>query len=271
MLSGIGPAEHLREHGLDVRARPARGRRQPVRPRQRRADRAHRRRDADDRGERGERRPAAGRGPRAADVEHRRGRRLLAHARRARRARRAVPHGAGDVRRGGPAAADGARVVGRRLRAQARGPRRGAPALRRPRREARDRHALARRRARLGRACWPRSGCCWRSPPSPRSPSHGTDPYQAPASDSEADLRAHVRAVAHCLYHPVGTCAIGTVVDAELRVQGVEGLRVADASVMPAVPRGNTNAGVDHDRREGRRPARGPPGRGRRAVAAPAP
>ncbi len=71
---------------------------------------------------------------------------------------------------------------------------------------------------------------------------HGTDPYQAPASDAEADLRAHVRAVAHCLYHPVGTCAIGTVVDAELRVQGVEGLRVADASVMPAVPRGNTNA-----------------------------
>ena len=72
---------------------------------------------------------------------------------------------------------------------------------------------------------------------------HGTDPYQAPASDSEADLRAHVRAVAHCLYHPVGTSAIGTVVDADLRVQGVEGLRVADASVMPVVPRGNTNAG----------------------------
>ena len=73
---------------------------------------------------------------------------------------------------------------------------------------------------------------------------HGTDPYQAPASDAEADLRAHVRAVAHCLYHPVGTCAIGGVVDAELRVEGVEGLRVADASVMPSVPRGNTNAGA---------------------------
>ena len=71
---------------------------------------------------------------------------------------------------------------------------------------------------------------------------HGTEPYQAPASDSDADLRAHVRDVAHCLYHPVGTCAIGTVVDAELRVQGIDGLRVADASVMPAVPRGNTNA-----------------------------
>jgi choline dehydrogenase len=71
---------------------------------------------------------------------------------------------------------------------------------------------------------------------------HGTDAYQAPASDSDADLRAHVREVAHCLYHPVGTAAIGTVVDADLRVQGVEGLRVVDASVIPSVPRGNTNA-----------------------------
>ena len=69
-----------------------------------------------------------------------------------------------------------------------------------------------------------------------------TGPFQAPASDGEEDVRAHVRAVAHCLYHPVGTCALGTVVDAELRVRGLEGLRVVDASVMPSVPRGNTNA-----------------------------
>ncbi len=51
---------------------------------------------------------------------------------------------------------------------------------------------------------------------------------------------------AQTLYHPTSTCAMGSgedaVVDAELRVRGVEGLRVADASVMPAVPRGNTNA-----------------------------
>ena len=69
-----------------------------------------------------------------------------------------------------------------------------------------------------------------------------TGPYQVPASTAEADVRAHVRAHAHCLYHPVGTCALGTVVDAELRVRGVDGLRVVDASVIPSVTRGNTNA-----------------------------
>ena len=46
------------------------------------------------------------------------------------------------------------------------------------------------------------------------------------------------------VYHPVGTCAMGTVVDEELRVIGLDGIRVIDASVMPLVPRGNTNAPV---------------------------
>ena len=69
-------------------------------------------------------------------------------------------------------------------------------------------------------------------------------PAVFPASDSDADLMAHIRQYTQTIYHPVGTCAMGDVVDDELRVHGVEGLRVVDASVMPSVPRGNTNAPV---------------------------
>ena len=43
-------------------------------------------------------------------------------------------------------------------------------------------------------------------------------------------------------YHPVGTCAMGKVVDTSLRVFGVQGLRVVDTSVMPHIPNGNTQA-----------------------------
>src|SRR3954466_12104324 len=68
------------------------------------------------------------------------------------------------------------------------------------------------------------------------------EPFNVPASESEDDLREHVARTTFAVYHPVGTCAMGSVVDSELRVQGVEGLRVVDASVMPVVPRGNTNA-----------------------------
>ena len=68
------------------------------------------------------------------------------------------------------------------------------------------------------------------------------EPFTAPAGDSDEDVRAHVAATTYPIYHPVGTCAIGSVVDAELRVKGLDGIRVVDASVMPAVPRGNTNA-----------------------------
>src|SRR3954447_13575705 len=68
------------------------------------------------------------------------------------------------------------------------------------------------------------------------------DPFTVPAGDSEDALRAHIARTTFEVYHPVGTCAIGSVVDSELRVEGLEALRVIDASVMPTVPRGNTNA-----------------------------
>jgi choline dehydrogenase-like flavoprotein len=63
-----------------------------------------------------------------------------------------------------------------------------------------------------------------------------------PRSESDADVLEFVRHAGRTIFHPVGTCAMGTVLDAELRVLGVEGLRVADASVMPTIVRGNTNA-----------------------------
>jgi choline dehydrogenase len=67
-------------------------------------------------------------------------------------------------------------------------------------------------------------------------------PFTVPADEGEDALREHVARHTTTLYHPVGTCAMGGVVDAELRVNGVDALRVVDASVMPMVPRGNTNA-----------------------------
>ena len=68
--------------------------------------------------------------------------------------------------------------------------------------------------------------------------------FTAPGGDADDDLRAHAAATTYEIYHPAGTCAIGTVLDTELRVEGVEALRVVDASSMPTVPRGNTNAPV---------------------------
>lgn len=62
----------------------------------------------------------------------------------------------------------------------------------------------------------------------------------------DAQLEAYVRASAGTMYHPVGTCAMGppgrAIVDPRLRVNGVSGLRVADASVMPTITSGNTHA-----------------------------
>ena len=67
---------------------------------------------------------------------------------------------------------------------------------------------------------------------------------------SDAEIDAYMRATAITVHHPLGTCRMGVdadglaVVDPELRVRGVEGLRVVDASVMPDMSSGNINAAV---------------------------
>ena len=72
------------------------------------------------------------------------------------------------------------------------------------------------------------------------APAEGVDIYD------DAELEAFIRTVGNTMYHPVGTCMMGmtldTVLDPRLRVRGVEGLRVADASIMPTIVSGNTNA-----------------------------
>ena len=64
----------------------------------------------------------------------------------------------------------------------------------------------------------------------------------APAGADDASILAHIERNTTTIYHPVGTCGMGRVVDDELRVLGLESLRVVDASVMPTLVRGNTNA-----------------------------
>jgi choline dehydrogenase-like flavoprotein len=85
-----------------------------------------------------------------------------------------------------------------------------------------------------------------------------------PRSLTDAGLEQFIRQAGLGAFHPTSTCAIGSVVDPELRVYGVEGLRVADASVMPNQIRGNPNAAAimigekaaDLIRQAGREPAR---------------
>jgi choline dehydrogenase len=80
------------------------------------------------------------------------------------------------------------------------------------------------------------------------APYRGDELLPGAKAQDEAAIDAFIRRKAESIYHPIGTCAIGrdgdpnAVVDPQLRVRGVEGLRVVDASVMPKLIGGNTNA-----------------------------
>ena len=78
------------------------------------------------------------------------------------------------------------------------------------------------------------------------APFRGAEIYPGEAVTSRPGLKDILRRKAQTIYHPVGSCRMGadssSVVDCQLRVRGVEGLRVADASVMPRLIGGNTNA-----------------------------
>jgi choline dehydrogenase-like flavoprotein len=80
----------------------------------------------------------------------------------------------------------------------------------------------------------------------PALSAYGREWAQSSGAQSDAELAHWIRQHADTIYHPVGTCRMGqdemAVVDPELRVRGVQGLRVVDASVMPRVVSGNTNA-----------------------------
>lgn len=76
----------------------------------------------------------------------------------------------------------------------------------------------------------------------------GRESAASAQAQTDAEIEQFIRGHADTIYHPVGTCRMGPgemdVVDAQLRVKGIEGLRVADASIMPRVISGNTNAPV---------------------------
>ena len=76
----------------------------------------------------------------------------------------------------------------------------------------------------------------------------GKELYPGEEAQSDEDILEFLRERAETIYHPIGTCKMGSdddamaVVDSQLKVRGIEGLRVVDASVMPSLIGGNTNA-----------------------------
>ena len=80
----------------------------------------------------------------------------------------------------------------------------------------------------------------------PMDPFRGEEYSPGPAVDGDAAIEQWIRENSETAYHPIGTCRMGpgpnAVVDEQLKVHGLEGLRVADASIFPTMPSGNTNA-----------------------------
>ena len=74
------------------------------------------------------------------------------------------------------------------------------------------------------------------------------EPIEISPTSSDDEMIAYIKRRLETIYHPVGTCMMGTdemaVVDSQLRVRRLSGLRVVDASVMPTITSGNTNAPV---------------------------
>jgi choline dehydrogenase-like flavoprotein len=95
------------------------------------------------------------------------------------------------------------------------------------------------RRALQIAANWPGAGIGPVHIPPALARAHGHQPGQDPSDELLADLVLHYSLT---VYHPTSTCRIGEVVDPTLKLVGVDRLRVADASVMPDIVSGNTNA-----------------------------
>jgi choline dehydrogenase len=78
------------------------------------------------------------------------------------------------------------------------------------------------------------------------APFYAQEVEPGPEVQSDAEIAEYIRNTAQTAYHPVGTCKMGrdelAVVDEQLRVHGITGLRVVDASIMPTIVNGNTNA-----------------------------
>lgn len=88
-------------------------------------------------------------------------------------------------------------------------------------------------------ANWPGDGLGPVHIPPALARAHGHHPGEDPSDELLADLVLHYSLT---VYHPVGSCGIGSVVDPTLKVLGIEGLRLADTSVMPDIVSGNTDA-----------------------------